>query len=112
MGEAPVGRAQSHRRGSRDEPQRPELLSGRTRPGLAVTWLFGGLRSDEIVRLRVGCVRWQPRADGADRVCLLDVPAHKTGAPFTKPVDPLVGQAWEAVRPAQPRLLDLRTVSS
>jgi integrase len=80
---------------------------------LAVTWLFGGLRSDEIVRLRVGCVRWQPRADGAgDRVCLLDVPAHKTGAPFTKPVDALVGQAidaWEAVRPAQPRLLDRRT---
>jgi integrase len=79
---------------------------------LAVTWLFGGLRSDEIVRLRVGCVRWQPRADGADRVCLLDVPAHKTGAPFTKPVDPLVGQAidaWEAVRPAQPLLLDRRT---
>ena len=79
---------------------------------LAVTWLFGGLRSDEIVRLRVGCVRWQPRADGADRVCLLDVPAHKTGAPFTKPVDPLVGQAidaWEAVRPAQPPLLDPRT---
>ncbi|MGH6690153.1 MAG: tyrosine-type recombinase/integrase, partial [Gammaproteobacteria bacterium] len=29
---------------------------------LAVTWLFGGLRSDEIVRLRVGSVRWQPRA--------------------------------------------------
>jgi hypothetical protein len=27
---------------------------------LAVTWLFGGLRSDELVRLRVGCVRWQP----------------------------------------------------
>jgi integrase len=80
---------------------------------LAVTWLFGGLRSDEIVRLRVGCVRWQPRADGAgDRVCLLDVPAHKTGAPFTKPVDALVGQAinaWEAVRPAQPLLLDRRT---
>ena len=53
------------------------------------------------------------RADGApDRVCLLDVPAHKTGAPFTKPVDALVGQAidaWEAVRPAQPPLLDPRT---
>jgi len=79
---------------------------------LAVTWLFGGLRSDEIVRLRVGCIRWQPRADGADRVCLLDVPAHKTGAPFTKPVDPLVGQAieaWEALRPTQPPLLDRRT---
>jgi len=80
---------------------------------LAVTWLFAGLRSDEIVRLRIGCVRWQPRADGArDRVCLLDVPAHKTGAPFTKPVDALVGQAieaWEAVRPTQPPLLDPRT---
>jgi integrase len=80
---------------------------------LAVTWLFGGLRSAEIVRLRVGCVRWQLPADGArDRVCLLDVPAHKTGAPFTKPVDALVGQAieaWEAIRPAQPPLLDLRT---
>ncbi len=40
------------------------------------------------------------------------MPAHKTGAPFTKPVDPLVGQAieaWEAVRPAQPPLLDPRT---
>lgn len=79
---------------------------------LAVTWLFSGLRSDELVRLRVGCVRWQPGADGADRICLLDVPAHKTGAAFTKPVDPLVGQAieaWEAVRPAQPLLLDRRT---
>ena len=40
------------------------------------------------------------------------MPAHKTGAPFTKPVDALVGQAidaWEAVRPGQPPLLDLRT---
>ena len=41
-------------------------------------------------------------------VRLLDVPAHKTGAPFTKPVDAaLVGpgdRPWEAVRPAQPPL--------
>ena len=47
-----------------------------------------------------------------DPVCLLDVPAHKTGAPFTKPVDPLVGRAietWEAVRPVQPLRLDPRT---
>jgi integrase len=80
---------------------------------LAITWLFSGLRSDELVRLRVGCVRWQPAADGArDRVCLLDVPAHKTGTPFTKPVDALVGQAieaWQAVRPGQPPLPDRRT---
>jgi hypothetical protein len=60
---------------------------------LALVWLFGGLRSDEIVRLRVGCVRWQRNAPNAgrdagladDTVCLLDVPVHKTGTAFTKP---------------------------
>ena len=26
---------------------------------LVPTWLFAGLRSDELVRLRVGCIRWQ-----------------------------------------------------
>ena len=44
-----------------------------------------------------------------DAVCLLDVPAHKTGTAFTKPVDPLAGQAiqaWQAVRPSQPSMLD------
>ena len=30
---------------------------------VTLTWLFAGLRSDEIARLRVGCVRWQH--DGA-----------------------------------------------
>jgi integrase len=80
---------------------------------LVVTWLFTGLRSDEIVRLRVGCIRWHtPPDDTPDPVCLLDVPAHKTGRPFTKPIDPLVGraiEAWERVRPPQPPLLDPRT---
>jgi len=90
---------------------------------LALVWLFAGLRSDEIARLRLGCIRWQgtegcgaeraqERRTQADAICLLDVPAHKTGAAFTKPVDPLVGQAiaaWEALRPAQPPLLDRRT---
>jgi integrase len=89
---------------------------------VTLTWLFGGLRSDEIARLRVGCVRWQH--DGCpisgdsrevlaeDAVCLLDVPVHKTGTAFTKPVDPLLGQAiesWQALRPAQPKRLDRRT---
>ena len=91
---------------------------------LALTWLFGGLRSDEIVRLRVGCVRWQ-RADVAlpgladetletDEVCLLDVPVRKTGTAFTKPVDPILGQAiaaWEALRFIQPAALDRKTAS-
>jgi integrase len=81
---------------------------------LALAWLFGGLRGNEIVRLRLGCVRWQVHQGDADEqaVCLLDVPAHKTGTAFTKPVDPLLGRAlisWEAVRPAQPHLLDRRT---
>ena len=47
-----------------------------------------------------------------DAVCLLDVPAHKTGTAFTKPVDPLLGQAieaWQAVRPDQPTMLDRKT---
>jgi len=89
---------------------------------LAVTWLFSGLRSDEISRLRVGCIRWQQ--DGhpipgdskevlaQDAVCLLDVPVHKTGTAFTKPVDPLVGQAieaWQRLRPRQPKRLDRKT---
>jgi hypothetical protein len=74
----------------------------------AMAWLFAGLRCDELVRLPIGCVRWQHEAgpaaatnhvpgDGA--TCLLDVPTHKTGASYTKPVDPLVGEAiggWES----------------
>jgi integrase len=89
---------------------------------LALTWLFSGLRSDEIARLRLGCIRWQreevavPGAEGVclpqGAVCLLDVPVHKTGTAFTKPVDPVLGEAitaWERVRPAQPALLDPRT---
>jgi hypothetical protein len=89
---------------------------------VTLSWLFSGLRSDELSRLRVGCVRWQHdgtpiAADdrqvlAADAVCLLDVPVHKTGVAFTKPVDPLLGpaiEAWHAVRPAQPAALDRKT---
>jgi integrase len=89
---------------------------------LTLTWLFSGLRSDEIVRLRTGCIRWQRngtpvRADSreviaAEAVCLLDVPVHKSGTAFTKPVDPIVGQAieaWQALRPAQPPRTDRKT---
>jgi integrase len=89
---------------------------------LTLTWLFSGLRSDEISRLRAGCIRWQH--DGlpipgnsreilaADAVCLLDIPVNKTGTAFTKPVDPIIGQAieaWQALRPAQPPRLDRKT---
>jgi integrase len=89
---------------------------------VTLTWLFSGLRSDEIARLRVGCVRWQHEGAAIagdsdqvlarDAVCLLDIPTNKTGTAFTKPVDPILGQAfdaWQATRPTQPRLLDRRT---
>ena len=88
---------------------------------LAVIWLFAGLRSDDIVRLRLGCVRWQqdevpvqPAGEilAAGAVCLLDVSVNKTGTAFTKPVDPVVGvavKAWEQVRPSQPSLMDAKT---
>ncbi len=86
---------------------------------MAIVWLFSGLRSDEITRLRVGCVRWQAD-DGTDlstdstatEVCLLDVPVNKTGTAFTKPLDAVVGEAieiWEQVRPNQPRFPDRKT---
>jgi integrase len=87
---------------------------------ITLTWLFSGQRSDEIARLRVGCIRWHHERTSAsdDRqsaeapVCLLDIPTHKTGTAFTKPVDPLLGQAieaWQALRPAQPPMLDRKT---
>jgi integrase len=82
---------------------------------LALVWLFGGLRSDEISRLRVGAIRWKKPGEGdgsSARVCLLDVPVNKTSTAFVKPVDPMVGEAveaWEKVRPRQPALLDHKT---
>ena len=105
----------------------PEARAGHFYPfemvrAITLTWLFSGQRSDEITRLRVGCVRWQhdaaaiagdsPAVLARDAICLLDVPAHKTGTPFTKPVDPILGQAieaWQAARPGQPPLTDPRT---
>ena len=88
----------------------------------AIAWLFAGLRSDELVRLRVGCIRWQPagagpaaattHVPGDGATCLLDVPTHKTGSSYTKPVDPLLGEAiavWEQYRPPQPPLIDRKT---
>jgi hypothetical protein len=47
-----------------------------------------------------------------DAVCLLDIPTHKTGTSFAKPVDPIVGKAiaeWEKVCPQQPPALDKKT---
>src|SRR5260370_21017360 len=88
---------------------------------MAAVWLFAGLRSDEISRLRVGCVRWQRDAVTVpetqevlpkDAVCLLDVPINKAGTAYTKPVHALVGtaiQEWEQTRPKQGFALDPKT---
>jgi hypothetical protein len=80
---------------------------------VVLVWLFGGLRQDEIRRLRVGCIRYQSGDDTAsERVCLLDVPVNKTSTAFTKPVDRVVGEAiraWEQERPEQPPARDEKT---
>jgi integrase len=91
---------------------------------LVIVWLFAGLRNNEILRLRLGCIRWQ-KEDAtvpgtgevlpANAVCLLDVPVNKTGASFTKPVDRLVGEAiaaWEKVRPQGVKSSDWKTGES
>jgi integrase len=81
---------------------------------LALVWLFGGLRSDEISRLQVGAIRWKETVEeGASaRVCLLNVPVNKTSTAFVKPVDPIVSdavEAWEKARPIQPAFPDRKT---
>jgi integrase len=89
---------------------------------VAVVWCFAALRSDEIVRLRVGCVRWQyedvmiPETGEIlpkDATCFLDIPVNKTETAYTKPVHPLVGKRineWEQMRPKeQPKALDRKT---
>lgn len=81
---------------------------------ITMVWLFAGLRCDEILRLRVGSIRWKDNDDqsGGPRTCLLHVPVNKTSTAFVKPVDPIVGEAignWEAVRPKQPAHLDKKT---
>ena len=88
---------------------------------IVLVWLFGGIRRDELVRLRLGCIRWQREdvgvvgsADALHRnaVCFLSIPTNKTGTAFAKPVDAVVGEAigcWEHARPAQPPVVDRRT---
>ncbi|GHO91506.1 hypothetical protein KSF_015540 [Reticulibacter mediterranei] len=89
---------------------------------LATVWCFAALRSDEIWRLRVGCIRWQyedvmiPETGEMlpkDAVCFLDVPVNKTSRAYTKAVHTLVGRRineWEQVRPQeQPHAIDHKT---
>jgi integrase len=79
-------------------------------------WLFAGCRIDEIRRLDLDCIAWDQGTDEATGetfpICLLRVPQNKTSGPFTKPVDPVVGQlidAWKLVRSPQPDIEDRKT---
>lgn len=82
---------------------------------LSLVWLFAGLRSDEIRRLRVGCIRWNSSKQSRPEeqsVCLLEVPAKKTGGPYTKPVHRAVGEAieeWQRIRPVTKAIVDDKT---
>jgi len=92
---------------------------------IAAVWVYSGLRSDEIARLTVGCIRWQ-REDVTvpetgeilprEAVCFLTVPVNKTTSAFQKPVNPLLGHRineWERARASnQPIQRDRKTGAS
>ena len=104
----------SHSRGSGETLRNGSYYPLEMLRALSLVWLFAGLRSDEIVRLRVGCARHEPsiKPPEASPYWLLDVPVHKTGTALTKPIDPVVGEAiagWERVRPDQPATCDGKT---
>jgi integrase len=87
---------------------------------IAVVWTHAGLRSNEIVRLRLGCARQQSddvvdqsgTVIPAGQLCWLDVPAGKTSAGYTKPVHSVVHkfiEAWLKERASPMKMLDRRT---
>jgi integrase len=88
---------------------------------VAAVWLFTALRSDEICRLRLGCIEWpatdivEPETEkrvSREQVCYLHIPANKTSPAFKKPVAPYVGKmiaAWEQVQPHQEPVLDRKS---
>ncbi|WP_168787307.1 hypothetical protein [Paraburkholderia aromaticivorans] len=60
-------------------------------PALSIGSLSGGLRSDDIVRLRDGCVRKEPFiGQQATQCSMLDVPVRMTGMAFIKPTNAIV----------------------
>lgn len=81
------------------QPSTESVPAGNSYPvemckALDLTWLFAGLRNNEIVRLRLGSIRWQKeevhipgpaKKLPASSVCMLDVPVNKTSTDLTKP---------------------------
>ncbi|UOR00132.1 site-specific integrase (plasmid) [Hymenobacter sp. 5317J-9] len=88
---------------------------------MALAWLFTGLRSDEIRRLQVGCIRPalgeenKHNSSSPPTICDLTVPVGKSGSGFTKPIPGVVGEAiknWEKIRPAVPKHWDYKTAEA
>ncbi len=85
---------------------------------ITIAWLFAGIRNNEIIRLRTGCIRWQKddvvipgfnQVVPKDAVCYLEIPVNKTSPGYVKPVDKVLGEAilnWEKERPIQQPLMD------
>jgi len=86
----------------------------------AFVWVTSARRPNEIVRLRVGCIRrdWNPEmldddgqpVDQDAQFTYLHVPLGKTSGPFWIPIPAFTAdaiEAWERIRPVgQPRLRD------
>ena len=96
---------------------RRAVVSARARPSDRAALAVLRSAVDEILRLRVGAIRWQapdgPDAGEDGRVCLLDVPVSKTTharspSPST-PSSAMRSTRWQAARPAQPRFPDRKT---
>ncbi|OUJ69483.1 tyrosine-type recombinase/integrase [Hymenobacter crusticola] len=75
---------------------------------LADLWVHSGMRSDEIRRLEVGCVRlisaeFKEKNDSLPvPVCMICVPDNKSGASFEKPVHSIYKNViiWQKYRPS------------
>ena len=88
---------------------------------MAIVWLYTGLRSDEIRRLRVGCIRPTPQEEtegsssSAPAICTLTVPQGKNQSGFWKPIPGVAGDAigvWEKSRPPVPKHWDYNTAEA
>jgi integrase len=85
---------------------------------IAIVWTHAGLRSNEILRLQLGCAQLQSDdlvddagtvTAPAGKLCYLAVPTGKTSTAYTKPVDAAVYvhiEAWRSMRPEQRPILD------
>ncbi len=80
---------------------------------VCIFWLFSGLRLDEIIRMRVGCIHWVDGKEKNDhKICILHVPINKTSKAFNKPVDYIIGEyveIWEKERGVQPQKHEEKT---